>query len=55
MRRLNFALLASAQLVGAAVRQQSFSPHDDLVAYPQVRIATPIHLPWHKLTLWFAV
>lgn len=35
MRRLNLALLASVQLAGA--RQQSFSVHDDLVAYPEVR------------------
>ncbi|KAH6680057.1 glucosidase II beta subunit-like protein-domain-containing protein [Plectosphaerella plurivora] len=37
MRRLNLALFASAQLAAAA-RQQSFSPHDDLVAYPQYEI-----------------
>ncbi|KAG7108674.1 Protein OS-9 like protein [Verticillium longisporum] len=36
MRRLQFLLLATAQLTGA--RQAGFSIHDDLVAYPQYEV-----------------
>ncbi|KAM0335095.1 hypothetical protein ACHAQA_000130 [Verticillium albo-atrum] len=36
MRRLQLALLATAQLAGA--RQTGFSIHDDLVAYPQYEV-----------------
>ncbi|KAM0274394.1 hypothetical protein ACHAQH_007896 [Verticillium albo-atrum] len=36
MRRLQFALLATAQL--AVARQSGFSIHDDLVAYPQYEV-----------------
>lgn len=37
MRRFNLVLLASFRL--AVARSRSFSIHDDLLAFPQVRLA----------------
>lgn len=41
MRRSHLLLLASLQLCSA--RQPGFSIHDDMLAYPQVRVLGPNH------------